>query len=571
VKPPAALDHALGHQLWSLRRAFLAVAVFSGVANLLLLTPTIYMLQVYDRVMVSQSELTLLAVSIITLFLFAAMAFAEGVRSRVLVRVGVRLDRELATRVFRASFEASLAQGPQAQARPFQDLLQVRQFLTGSAIFAFLDAPWVPIYLAVCFFLHPLLGACAVLFALLQGAVAWLGHQRSAAPAAAVSQAAADAQAYVQGKFRHVETLEAMGMMAGLRRRWQQRHATARGLNMASTDQAQRVASASKLLRYAQQSLTLGVGALLVIDGQLTPGAMIASNVLVARALAPIDMIVANWRGFVATRAGFHRLRELLEAYPAAAEDGPPRPRPAGALELRGLVATAPGRPAPLLQANLEIAAGETVVVLGPSGSGKSTLARCLLGVWPHTQGEVLLDGEPLSNWTREARGPHFGYLPQDVELFDGTIADNIARMGVPDPARVIAAARATGLHDAILRLPKGYDTPIGDTGGQLSGGQRQRLALARALYGDPAVVVLDEPNASLDEAGEAALARTLAELRAQRRTLVLITHRQASVQLADRVLLLRDGEVLAYGPPAAVLPARPAVASRRGPAALPA
>lgn len=559
----STVEHRLGPILWSFRREFAAVGIFSGVANLLLLTPTLYMLQVYDRVMLSQSELTLLAVSLITLFLFGAMAFAEWVRTRVLVRASTRLDRQLGTRVFNASFEAKLQEAGHSPARAFSDLAQVRQFFTGAGIFAFFDAPWVPIYLAVNFFLHPMLGWAALGFAALQVLLAWIGHQRTVAPSLEASRASSEVNLYLQGKLRHAETLEAMGMLPALRARWQQRQRLALARHVTSQDITHRVSALSKFVRYTQQSLTLAAGALLVIDGQLSPGAMIAANVLMARALAPIDMMVSNWRTFVAAHAAYLRLRALLDAFPEPITREPP-PRPAGALQLRGLVASAPGRAQPILKGlDLQIEAGQTVVVLGPSGSGKSTLARCLLGIWPNTEGEVRLDGRPLSSWTREALGPHIGYLPQDVELFDGTIADNIARMGKPDPAQVIAAARATGLHEAILRLPKGYDTPIGDAGGVLSGGQRQRLALARALYGEPALLVLDEPNSNLDDAGELALNEAIRELRRRGRTLVLITHRLPAIQLADRVLVLRDGAIAAYGPPATVLaPARAGVAA---------
>ena len=552
---PSTTEHRLGRLLWSFRREFVAAGIFSGVANLLLLTPTVYMLQVYDRVMLSQSELTLLAVSLITLFLFGAMAFAEWVRSRVLVRTSMRLDRQLGTRVFNASFEASLREAGHSPSRAFNDLSLVRQFLTASGAIAFFDVPWVPIYLAVTFFLHPMLGWVAVGFAALQVLLAWIGHHRTVEPALESARAASEVNLYLQGKLRNAETLEAMGMLPALRARWQQRQRAAVARHSASQDVAQRVSSLSKFVRYTQQSLTLAAGALLVVDGQLTPGAMIAANVLMARALAPIDMVVSNWRTFVAAHAGYLRLRALLDAFPEP-QPAAPRSRPAGALQLRGIVATAPGRADPILKGiDLEIAAGQTVVVLGPSGSGKSTLARCMVGIWPDVQGQVLLDGEPLSGWTRQALGPHIGYLPQDVELFDGTIADNIARMARPDPAKVIAAARGTGLHEAILRLPKGYDTPIGEAGGVLSGGQRQRLALARALYGDPALLVLDEPNSNLDDAGELALSQAIQELRRQGRTLVLVTHRLPALQLADRVLVLRDGAVAAWGPPASVLP----------------
>lgn len=536
----------LGPILWSFRREFAGVGVFSGIANLLLLTPTLYMLQVYDRVLVSLNELTLVAVSLIAAFLLALMACTEWLRSRVLVRIGLRLDRQLGARVFGAGFHATLGRSGQSPARAAADMLQVRQFITGQGVFAFFDAPWVPIYLAVTFILHPALGLLAIVFACVQVLLAWFGHQRTAAPAHAASQAATDAQVYLHGKLRHVETLEAMGMLQGLRRRWEARHADAVAKHSAAQDLAHKAQAASKFVRYAQQSLTLGAGALLVIEGDLTPGAMIAANVLVARALAPIDQVVANWREFVLARAAYDRLRQLLDLHPAPAPASG-RPAPQGALQTRGLVATAPGRARPILDGvDVDIGAGQMVAVVGPSGSGKSTLARCLIGIWPDTQGEVLLDGAPVADWSRADLGPHIGYVPQDVEMFEGTIAENIARMGTPDSAQVIAAARAAGLHEEILRLPRGYDTPIGEAGGVLSAGQRQRLALARALYGDPPLLVLDEPNASLDEAGERALLRALQEQRQRRRTIVLITHRHPAVQLADFVLVLESGRVAA-------------------------
>ena len=551
---PSSPMSALRQVLWTFRREFVWVGVLSAVANLLMLTPTIYMLQVFDRVMLSQSSVTLTAVSLICLFLIGMMAVAEWTRSRILVHAGMRLDKALGSKVFNASFDAYIDSGKTQPARAFSDLLQVRQFLTGNGIFALFDTPWTPIYIAVTFLLHPVLGLISIVFVLVQAALAWFGHQRTVAPAEAAQQAHNEATLYVQGKLRNAEVLESMGMVGHLLARWKQRHQQA--LDCATTSQAvnNRVTAVSKFIRYTQQSLSLGAGALLVIDGQLTPGAMIAANVLMARALTPIDQLVSTWRGFIVARAAFGRLEALLEQFPER-DAALRRVAPRGHVVLRDVQATAPGRATPILRGvNLSVRAGQVVVVLGPSGSGKSTLARTLLGIWPGVQGEVLLDDLPVAGWNRIELGPHLGYLPQDVELFDGTIAENIARFGRIDSAKVIAAARCTGLHEMILRFPKGYDTPMGEAGSMLSGGQRQRIALARAVYGEPALVVLDEPNANLDDAGEAALAQTVAQLKAKGRTVFLITHRPGALALADTLLILKDGQVASHGPRDAVL-----------------
>lgn len=530
--------------LWSFRREFAMVGLFSMLANLLLLSPTLYMLQVFDRVMASRNELTLLLMSLITLFLFVVLAFTEWMRSRVLVHSGVRLDHLLGTRVFEASFEARLARLGAGAPRAFGDLLQLRQFLTGNGIFALFDAPWTPIYLAVLFFLHPFLGALALCFALAQAALVWFGHRKTVAPAQAASESAAEARAYLQGKLRNVEVLEPMGMVHNLRSQWAQRHGRSLQLQGAAQALTHRITAWSKFIRYSQQSLGLGAGALLVIHHQLSPGEMIAANVLMTRTLAPIDQLVGTWRGFISARAAFARLEQLLGAHPAR-DPGLQRTAPGGALALRNVVAHAPGRAQPILcGVDLALQAGTVTAILGPSGSGKSTLARCIIGVWPQVEGEVLLDGRPLSGWDRGMLGPHLGYLPQDIELFEGTIAENIARFGEIDAQQVIAATRSAGLHEMILRMPQGYETPVGEAGGLLSGGQRQRIALARALYGRPRLVVLDEPNAQLDDAGEAALVRAVQELRAHGSTVVLVTHRPGILAVADRVVTLRQGRI---------------------------
>ena len=556
----------LTRALWVFRREFLVVGVFSMVANVLMLSPTLYMLQIFDRVMSSRSELTLLAMSLITLFLFCVMAFAEWMRSRVLVRAGVRLDALLGTRVFNASFEANLAPSGVSPARAFGDLIQIRQFLTGNGILAFFDTPWTPVYMAVLFILHPMLGFMALFFAAVQGALAWFGHRTTVVPAEEASKAGSEATAYLQGKLRNAEVLEPMGMVHNLRPHWARRHDQAQQLQGRAQALTHRITAWSKFIRYAQQSLALGAGALLVIDGQLSPGGMIAANVLMSRALAPIDMLVGAWRGFIGARGAFGRLEALLGAHPER-DLALSRVAPQGALTLRGVVAVAPGRAEPILKGvSVAVSPGTVTVVLGPSGSGKSTLARCMVGIWPGVSGEVLLDGLPIAGWDRNELGPYLGYLPQDIELFEGSIAENIARFGEVSSEQVIAAARSAGLHEMILRFPKGYDTPIGEAGNLLSGGQRQRIGLARAVYGDPVLVVLDEPNANLDDVGEAALVRTVQELKAKGRTVFLITHRPGIVAVADRLLILRHGMVQADGPRDEVLAALRAAQAAQAP-----
>lgn len=568
MKSPSFFQRSeLTQVLWSFRREFAMVGIFSMVANVLMLSPTLYMLQVYDRVMMSRSELTLLAMSLITLFFFGVMAFSEWMRSRVLVRSGVRLDDVLGTRVFNASFESYLSQSSTGPARAFGDLIQIRQFLTGNGIFAFFDAPWAPIYIAVLFFLHPMLGWLSLFFAMVQLALAWFGHRHTVAPAEAAGKASAETVAYLQSKLRNAEVLESMGMVHNLQPHWQQRHESTLALQSASQSLTHRITAWSKFIRYSQQSLALGAGALLVIDGQLSPGGMIASNVLMTRALSPIDMMVSTWRAFIGARSAFERLEALLRDFPAR-DPALSRVPPQGALVMRNVVASAPGRSTPILKGvSTAVEAGTVTVVLGPSGSGKSTLARAMVGIWPDVTGEVLLDGLPIEGWDRTELGPYLGYLPQDIELFEGTIAENIARFGEVQSEKVIAAARSAGLHEMILRFPKGYDTPIGEAGGLLSGGQRQRIGLARAVYGDPVLVVLDEPNANLDDVGEQALVRTVQGLKAAGKTVFLITHRPGILAVADRLLILRDGLVQADGPRDEVLAALRAAHATAAPA----
>jgi len=542
--------------LWQFRRELLAVGAFSMLVNLLMLTPAIYMLQVFDRVLTSYSQLTLLVVSLLALFFFAVMAFAEWVRSRLLVRAGVRFDALVNVRVFQASFEASLNQAGRNPREAFADLTHLRQFMTGNGVFAFFDAPWVPIYIAVCWLLHPWLGIIALLFALILVVIAWFGHRLTQGGHEEVAEAGFKLSGFVQSKLRNAETVEAMGMLDNLRRRWSGLNRQTLDLQTRAADRSQRVQSFTKFVQLTQQSLMLGAGAWLVIRGELNPGAMIAANVLMGRALQPVQLIVASWKSFITARLSYRRLVDLLAAYPERTGRSVTE-APQGRMALRGLKATATGRAEPILKGiDADFNAGEVVVILGPSGSGKSTLARCLMGVWPQTEGAVLLDDVPLKDLDRHALGAYLGYLPQDVELLEGTVAENIARLGAIDTGKVITAALAAGVHDMILRFPQGYDTPMGVAGGLLSGGQRQRIALARALYGDPSVIVLDEPNANLDDAGEAALTLAVQGLKQRGKTVFVISHRGGIVNIADRLLVLVGGEIRLLGPREEVLAA---------------
>jgi len=543
----------LRRQLGLYKKEFIWAGVFSMIANVLLLTPTIYMLQIFDHVMVSQNELTLYAVTIVMVVFFGVMAFSEWLRSRLLVRTGVRIDEGLSTLVFKASFDSYLKHARQSASDAFSNLVSIRQFLTGQGIIAFFDVPWTPVYIAVTFMLHPFLGWLSVLFACMQLLVTYTANRASISAIEGGVKADQDSTSFVQSKLRNIEPLYAMGMVRHMHDRWQNHHEASLQRDDVIQEKQHRQQAFSKFVRYCMQSFTLGAGALLVIDGKLTPGAMIAANVLMARALQPLDLVIATWRQFVQVRMAFRKLEALLEEFPerqTGIDDVPL----SGALRLEGLRAKVTGRDTPILDnLNIDIPSGNIVAVLGPSGSGKSTLARCMVGVWPEIEGNVLLDGRPLQSWKRNALGPFLGYLPQDVELFEGTIAENIARFSEVDSEKVIDAAKRTGIHEMILRFSDGYDTEIGVAGGMLSGGQRQRIALARAIYGNPVLVVLDEPNANLDDAGERSLAEAVRDLKARGTTIVLVTHRTSIVGIADYLLVLSKGHQVQFGPREAV------------------
>lgn len=540
----------LSRTLWLFRREFLVAAIFTAVVNVLMLTPTLYMLQVFDRVMLSQSVVTLVVLTLIMLFFFGVMAFSEWVRSRLLVRTGVKLDCMLSSRIFAATFESHLGQTRGSNpAQAFNDLATLRQFMTGNGFFAFMDAPWSPLYIGVLFLLHPFLGWVSILFAVFIIAMAYVLGRGVQKPLEESSRKALQANEFVRGKLRSADVIESMGMMERLRLQWWRQVEDYFRHDRNASGVAGRAQYLTKFFRYVQQSLTLAAGAILVIRGDLTPAAMIAANFLMGRATQPLDALVSNWRSALSARDAFLRLEALLEGFPSG-ERSSHTAKPIGHLRVQELQALAEGREEPILKGvTVDFPLGAVIGIIGPSGSGKSTFARCLLGIWPQVKGRVELDGELLDNWDREDLGRHVGYLPQDVELFEGSIAENIARFGKLDSQLVIEACKRAGVHDMILRLPKGYDTPMGRGGGYLSGGQRQRIGLARALYGDPQVVVLDEPNANLDEAGELALMRAVDDMRARGRSVFLITHRKNVVGLTDFLMVLRNGTLLCFGP----------------------
>jgi len=538
------------------KTAFWAVAAFSFVINLLYLTPSLYMLQVYDRVVTSRSELTLIFLSVITVGMFAIMGGLEYARSQVLIRVGNAIDEVLSKRVFTATFENNLRAGQGNPAQALGDLNNVRQFVTGNGLFAFLDAPWIPIYLIVIFMLHPMLGWFAVGGTMLLVVLTYITEKVSKGPLEAANRHAIQASNFANSNLRNAEVIEAMGMLRPMITRWYRHQANMLEQQTTASHRAATVSAVTRMVRLVIQSGALGLGALLVIEGKSTPGVMIAASILTGRALAPVELLIATWKGFSSARSAYERLVRLLEVLPPRVP-GMSLPPPRGLVTMENVYATPPGGKVAVIKGvNLAFMPGDVVGVIGPSASGKSSLARLMVGIWPAQVGKVRLDNADVYLWNKDELGPMVGYMPQDVELFNGTVAENIARFGVIDSERVVEAARLAGVHDMILHFPAGYDTAIGEGGSILSGGQRQRIGIARALYGMPAFIVLDEPNSNLDDVGEAALVSTVQALKQAGKTVVVITHRMSVLQAVDKLLLMRDGSVQMFGERDAVLQA---------------
>ncbi|PAA07182.1 type I secretion system permease/ATPase [Pseudomonas fragi] len=542
--------------LTAYKRAFFNIGLFSAVINLLMLAPALYMLQVYDRVLASGNQMTLLMLTLMILGLFGLMGALEWVRSQVVIRLGTQMDMRLNQRVYDAAFEAQLRTGSPAAAQALNDLTSLRQFATGNALFAFFDAPWFPVYLFVIFMFSPWLGLLALGGAVLLMILAWVNQHVSQAPLKAASELSVQATQQASAHLRNAEAIEAMGMLDTLRGRWLAQHTAFLAQQNLASEKTATVSAWSKGVRLALQSLVLGLGALLAVQGQITAGMMIAGSILMGRVLSPIDQLIGVWKQWSSARLAYQRLEALLHSYPARAQRMA-LPAPRGELAVEQLSASAPGtRRATLANLSFTLPAGQVLGVIGPSGCGKSTLARLLIGVWQPLAGKVRLDGAELSQWDKHQLGPHLGYLPQDIQLFAGTIAQNIARFAEVDADKVLAAAQLAGVHQLILQLPEGYETRLGEGGAGLSGGQKQRIGLARALYGLPAVIVLDEPNSNLDEAGEQALLQAIAQLKQHKRTLILITHKPNVLTLTDQLLILREGQLQAFGPTAKVLSA---------------
>lgn len=538
------------------RHVFVAAGAFSMACNVLMLVPAIYMLQLYDRVLASMNVTTLLMLTVIVVGLYILLGVLEAVRAKTLIRMGNELDDKLNSRVFRATYESYLKQGNGNAQQALGDFTNIRQFTTGQGVIAFFDAPWTPIYLIILFLFHWQIGVLALFGAFILVGLTLVNEISTKEPLGEANKIAIRANAQAASNLRNAEVIESMGMLESIRRRWLGLHREMLGHQTLASERAAVISSTTKVLRLALQSLVLGLGAWLVIQNELTAGMMIAGSILMGRALAPVEMLIGTWKGFVSTRNAHQRISELLNAFPERSEPLS-LPPPQGNLQLEAVYGAPPGMQKPVVtNISLALPKGQILGMVGPSGSGKSTLARMIVGVWSALSGKVRLDGADIYTWNKDELGPHIGYLPQDIELFDGSIAENIARFGEIDPTRVVEAAKLAGVHELVLRLPNGYDTLIGQGGINLSGGQRQRVALARALYGNPVLVVLDEPNSNLDDAGEQALIEALRTLKSRGVTVIVVTHRTSVLSVLDRMLVMKDGALSLYGPRDEVLAA---------------
>ncbi len=543
---------------------FLYAGLFSLFINLALLTLPLYMLQVFDKVLTGRSGETLLMLTLIAVFVLLIMMFLDMLRARILLGAGIALDSLLGPPVLTGLLKAAVQPGQNQYIAGLRDIAVLRSFLTGSNVIALFDSPWAPIYIAIIFLFHFWLGMVAVIGAVLLFILGYLNEKSTHSPLAEMNRASRRAGRYIDAGLRNAEIIHALGMLGSLTRHWRNLNDEVIDAQTNANRSGSLIGSASKFVRLSIQIAALCVGALLVINQHLTAGVMMAATLILARALAPVETAIVTWRGLVEARDSYRNLQTLIAKTPVIT--AMPLPEPAGLLEVERAVFAITGVERPILKGvNFTLAPGELLGLIGPSAAGKSTLARLITGIWRPVSGAVRLDAADIATWPREQLGPWIGYLPQDVELFAGTVAQNIARLGEPDTEAVLDAANHAQVHEMVLRLPKGYDTEIGEGGTALSAGQRQRIALARALYGNPRLVVLDEPNANLDTEGEEALVRAMQWLREQEITTIVISHRPALLAAVDKLLVLRDGQVDAFGPRAEIMTrvtSRPATAA---------
>ncbi|MBA4112193.1 MAG: type I secretion system permease/ATPase [Verminephrobacter sp.] len=546
-KPPSELRAALA----ALRPYFVRAGWFSLIASLLVLAPSAYMLEVYGRVVNSRSHMTLWMLTLLILGVYVLMELLEWARSEVMRAASVELDERMRGRIFHAIFDANLKRIPGGTQQPLNDFKQLREFLYSPVLLGLMESPVSLVMLVLLFLISPVLGWTSIAFACVITLVGWFNERSTKPPLMQANRSAIAAQQYADGSLRNAQVIESMGMLRDIHARWMDKQRDFLNLQAKASESAGGYQAVSKFLQTTLSSALLGLGCWLLLHNSLNGGdvMMIMASVFGGRVVAPLVQAVSQWQSVINVRDAWARLDSLLEAVPLRPE-GMALPAPRGALQVEQLVAGAPGNPASILKGvAFALAPGEVLAVVGPSASGKTTLARVLMGLWPAAMGKVRLDGADVFTWDKSELGPHVGYLPQGVELFDGTLAENIARFGEVDRVRVEAAARAVGLHDFILALPQGYDSPVGRDGAMLSGGQRQRVGLARAIYGDPVFVVLDEPNSSLDEEGDAALAGAIRMMKSRGTTFVVMTHRTSVLAVADKMLVLRDGQMQAFGP----------------------
>ena len=538
----------LKEAIYASKKSFLIVGFFSLFINLLMLVPPLYMLQLYDRVLTSRSEGTLYMLTGIVVALFITMALLEIVRSKVLVKVGNKLDGLLSSRIFDSLFELANRHPGKATSMPLSDLTSIRQFMTGNGLFAFFDAPWIPIYIAVLFMFHPMFGWFAIFAAIVLIAFTIFNEYSTKEKLLEANNLSRASTVYVDSNLRNAEVINAMGMKGNIQHIWKEKYYGFLNAQNDASNKAGLWSNISKSSRMMFQSLMLGLGGYLAIQSEVSAGMMIAGSIIMGRALAPLDLIIGSWKGFSNARTSYTRLDGLLEEFPKEKEYMK-LPAPEGEILLEGAVVVPPNAKQPSVRGiSMLIQKGDVVGIIGPSAAGKSSLARIILGLWPLASGKARLDKADIHQWDKVDLGKYVGYLPQDIELFEGTISQNIARFSEVDSQKVVEAAQKAGVHEMILRLPDGYDTRIGAGGASLSGGQRQRVGFARAIYDNPVLVVLDEPNSNLDDQGEAALVRAIQSLKESNTTVVIITHRPSILQVTNKLAVIKQGTLELYG-----------------------